>query len=212
MDLGKYIDYTILKPDATRKDVLRLIEEAKENHFATVCVNQYRTRMCVEMLRDTGVKVCTVVGFPLGAVTTEVKVNETICAIKAGSDEIDMVMNIGAFKDGDFDYVREEIDEIRRVCGPYPLKVIIETCLLSREEIIKACELAVEAKAKYVKTSTGFSTGGATVDDVILMKRTVGDAAKVKASGGIRDIETALEMIDAGAERIGASKLFMETL
>ena len=135
--------------------------------------------------------------------------NETICAIKAGSDEIDMVMNIGAFKDGDFDYVRAEIDEIRRVCGPYPLKVIIETCLLSREEIIKACEIVLEAKAKYVKTSTGFSTGGATADEVILMKRTVRDKAKIKASGGINSMEKALEMIDAGAERIGTSTLFV---
>ena len=207
MNISEYIDYTILRPDATREDVIQVIEEAKD--FATVCVNQYRTRMCVEMLRNTGVKVCTVIGFPLGAVTTEVKVNETICAIKAGSDEIDMVMNIGAFKDGDFDYVRAEIDEIRRVCGPYPLKVIIETCLLSREEIIKACEIVLEAKAKYVKTSTGFSTGGATADEVILMKRTVRDKAKIKASGGINSMEKALEMIDAGAERIGTSTLFV---
>ncbi len=209
MNISEYIDYTIFRPDATREDVIQVIEEAKEKHFATVCVNQYRTRMCVEMLRNTGVKVCTVIGFPLGAVTTEVKVNETICAIKAGSDEIDMVMNIGAFKDGDFDYVRAEIDEIRRVCGPYPLKVIIETCLLSREEIIKACEIVLEAKAKYVKTSTGFSTGGATADEVILMKRTVRDKAKIKASGGINSMEKALEMIDAGAERIGTSTLFV---
>lgn len=209
MEIEQYFDHTILRPDATREDVIRIIEEAKEKHLASVCVNQYRTKLCFEMLKGTSVKICTVVGFPLGAVTTQVKVNETICAIEAGADEIDMVMNIGAFKDEDYDYVRDEIVNIKKACASRTLKVIIETCLLTKEEIIKACELVTEAKADYVKTSTGYSTGGATVHDVSLMKKSVGDKVKVKASGGIRDLETAKAMIDAGAKRIGASKLLV---
>ena len=147
MNISEYIDYTILRPDATREDVIQVIEEAKEKHFATVCVNQYRTRMCVEMLRNTGVKVCTVIGFPLGAVTTEVKVNETICAIKAGSDEIDMVINLGWLKDGLIDLVEQEVRQLKKICGEKILKVIIETCLLTEEEKIAMCWVVTDPGA-----------------------------------------------------------------
>lgn len=207
--MNKYFDHTILKPDATKEAVLQVVEEAKQHNLASVCVNQYRTKMVAELLKGTDVKVCTVIGFPLGAVDTKVKVFETTQAIADGAEEIDMVINIGAMKDGDYEYVREEIRAIKEACKDNVLKVIIETCLLTEEEIIKACELAVEAGADFVKTSTGFSTGGATTEAVMLMKQTVGTQAKVKASGGIRDLERAKAMVEAGADRIGASKLLV---
>lgn len=205
MKYEKYFDHTILKPQASREEVVRICREALENDFASVCVNQYRTALAAKQLAGSDVKVCTVVGFPLGAVSTQVKAFETTEAVKAGAQEIDMVLNIGALKDREYDAVRRDIAEVKRACGSAALKVIIETCLLTEEEKQKACELSVEAGADFVKTSTGFSTGGATEEDVALMKRTVGGRAKVKAAGGIRDRKTADAMIFAGADRLGTS-------
>lgn len=205
MNYNKFIDHTLLKPDCTDEQIKKLCLEAKEYDFASVCINPGYIKMCYEMLKDTNVKVCTVVGFPLGATSTYSKVEETKQAIKDGATEIDMVINISRLKCKDDDYVRSEIKAIKDACGDLVLKVIIETCLLTDEEKVKACELSVEAGADFVKTSTGFSTGGATVHDVKLMRETVGSRAKVKASGGIRDVEAFLAMIDAGADRIGAS-------
>lgn len=205
MELSKYFDHTILKPSASEDEVRAVCKEALYYNFASVCVNQYRTSLVKSLLEGTDVKVCTVVGFPLGAVCTQVKVFETLEAIKDGADEIDMVINVGALKDKNYKYVRRDIESVKSACKNVTLKVIIETCLLTEEEKKKACELSVEAGADYVKTSTGFSTGGATVDDVALMKYVVGDKAKVKASGGIRNYETAMNMITAGADRLGTS-------
>lgn len=205
MEFSKYFDHTILKPSASEAEVKNICKEAMYNNFASVCVNQYRTSLVKSLLEGTDVSVCTVVGFPLGAVSTEVKVFETREAIKAGADEIDMVINVGALKDRDYLYVKNDIEEVKKACNGKLLKVIIETCLLDDEEKKKACELSVEAGADYVKTSTGFSGGGATADDVALMKYTVAGRAKVKASGGIRDYKTADKMIKAGADRIGTS-------
>lgn len=206
MNIASYIDHTILKPDATREQVIKICEEAKEYKFASVCVNSYRTGLVKENLEGTDVKVCTVVGFPLGAVPKEVKVFETDLAIKHGAQEIDMVINIGALKDKDYDYVYEDIKSVVDACDKKAIvKVIIETCLLSDDEKVKACELSVKAGAEFVKTSTGFSKGGATVEDVSLMKETVAGKAKVKASGGVRDYAKAKAVIEAGADRVGAS-------
>jgi len=205
MNLGKYIDHTILKPDAVKAQVIAICNEAKQYHFASVCINQYYTKLVKEELDNSDVKVCTVVGFPLGAVTKEVKAFETGLAVNDGADEIDMVINIGALKDGLNDIVSEDIKAVVQAAKGKVVKVIIETCLLTEEEKIRACELAVNAGAHFVKTSTGFSTGGATVDDVELMKKTVGSKAMVKASGGVRDYDGAMAVIEAGADRIGAS-------
>lgn len=205
MELSKYFDHTILKPSASEDEVRAVCKEALYYNFASVCVNQYRTSLVKRLLEGTDVKVCTVVGFPLGAVCTQVKVFETLEAIKDGADEIDMVINVGALKDKNYKYVKRDIESVKSACKDVTLKVIIETCLLTEDEKKKACELSVEAGAEYVKTSTGFSTGGATVDDVALMKYVVGDKAKVKASGGIRNYETAMNMITAGADRLGTS-------
>ena len=205
MNLAKYIDHTILKPNAQKEQVLKLCEEAKEHGFASVCVNEYYTAAVAESLKGTDVMTCTVIGFPLGASDSKVKAFETARAAEVGADEIDMVINVGALKDGDYDYVQADIKAVVDAAGGKTVKVILETCLLTKEEIVKACKLSVAAGAHFVKTSTGFSTGGATVEDVKLMKDTVGDKAKVKASGGVRDYETAMAMINAGAERIGAS-------
>lgn len=203
---NKYFDHTILKPEASSDQVEQICQEAIRHHFASVCVNAYRTKQAATLLQDTDVLVCTVVGFPLGAVPTEVKVYETKQAIADGAQEIDMVINVGALKDGNTDYVYEDIRNVKEACGKdVTLKVIIETCLLTDEEKVSVCELAVKAGADFVKTSTGFSTGGATTKDVALMRKTVGDAAQVKASGGIRDYDTAKAMIDAGADRLGTS-------
>lgn len=208
-EFSKYFDHTILKPDATLEMVEKVVREAIDNNLASVCVNQYRTKMVSELLKNTDIKVCTVVGFPLGAVSTKIKAFETKIAIEDGSDEIDMVINIGALKDKDYDYVLNDIKTIKAECGEKTLKVIIETCLLSEEEIKKACTLASKAGADFVKTSTGFSTGGAKEKDVRLMKKSIPPEMKVKASGGIRDIETAKAMIEAGADRLGTSTLIM---
>lgn len=206
MNLAGYIDHTILKPDATKEQVIKICEEAREYHFASVCVNAYRTKLVKEQLEGSDVKVCTVVGFPLGATPKEVKAFETKGAIGDGADEIDMVINVGALKDQDYDCVYEDIKAIVDACGDDAiLKVIIETCLLTDEEKVKACELSVKAGAEFVKTSTGFSTGGATVEDVALMKKTVDGKALVKASGGVRSTADAKAVIEAGADRIGAS-------
>ena len=205
MNLAKYIDHTILKPDAKKEQVIKLCEEAKEYGFASVCVNEYYTKLVNEQLKGTDVMTCTVIGFPLGASDSEVKAFETAKAVKEGADEIDMVINVGALKDKEYGYVKDDIQAVVKAAGGKTVKVILETCLLTKDEIVKACELSVEAGANFVKTSTGFSSGGATAEDVALMKKTVGDNAKVKASGGIRDYETAIRMIEAGSERIGAS-------
>lgn len=204
---SKLFDHTILKADASSSDVDRICKEALDHNFASVCVNGYRTKQVAKALAGSDVKVCTVVGFPLGAVSAEVKAYEAKLAIEDGADEIDMVINVGALKDKDYDTVRNDIKAVRDVCekGKITLKVIIETCLLNDEEKKLACELALEAEADFVKTSTGFSTGGATTDDVALMRATVGDKAYVKASGGIRDKATAAAMVEAGADRLGTS-------
>ena len=204
---SKLFDHTILKPDASSADVDRICKEALEHNFASVCVNQYRTKQVANALAGSDVKVCTVVGFPLGAVSPQVKAFETELAIKDGAEEIDMVINVGALKDKDYDTVRYDIKAVRDVCetGAITLKVIIETCLLNDEEKKIVCKLALEAGADFVKTSTGFSTGGATTADVALMREAVGDKAYVKASGGIRNKETAMAMVEAGADRLGTS-------
>ena len=205
MKSSKYIDHTQLKPDATEEKIIALCKEAAEYDFASVCVNPCWIPLCRELLKGTDVKTCTVIGFPLGAMSTNAKVFETKDAIEAGAEEIDMVINVGKLKDGDDEYVTEEIRQIKEACGDLILKVIIEACLLSDEEKVRACKDAEKAGADFVKTSTGFSTGGATVEDVKLMRASVSEAVKVKAAGGIRDKETFEKMIAAGAERIGTS-------
>lgn len=206
MKLAKYFDHTILNPDATKEDVLNVCQEAKEHDFFSVCVNPYYVALVREALKGTDVKVTSVIGFPLGASVSEVKAFEAKRAIEDGANEIDMVLNIAALKNKQYDYVQKDIEAVVKACGEdVLLKVIIETCLLTDEEKIKACSLAKAAKADYVKTSTGFSTGGATVEDVKLMRKTVGPDMGVKASGGVRDAEKAKAVIDAGATRIGAS-------
>lgn len=208
-NLSKYFDHTILKPDADVAQVKSVVAEAIQNGLASVCVNQYRTKMVAELLKGSDVKTCTVVGFPLGAVDSEIKAYETSKAIADGANEIDMVINIGAVKDKNYEYVLNDIKAVRDACTGKILKVILETCLLDDEEKIKVCELAKEAGADFVKTSTGFSTSGAKTEDVRLMRKTVGESMGVKASGGIRDIETAEKMIEAGATRLGTSKLIL---
>ncbi|MDO5725384.1 MAG: deoxyribose-phosphate aldolase [Tissierellia bacterium] len=205
MQINKYIDHTLLKADAQKEDIKKLCEEAKEYNFYAVCVNGYWVKDCYEILKDTDVKVAAVVGFPLGQMTTEAKAFETKKAIEDGATEIDMVINIGELKAKNYDAVKKDIEEVVKAANENIVKVIIETCYLNDEEKIKACELSKAAGAHFVKTSTGFGTSGATVEDVKLMKQTVGDNLKVKASGGVRDLEGAKSMIDAGAERIGAS-------
>lgn len=205
MNLAQYIDHTILKSNATQSEVEKICKEAITYGFASVCINQYYTKYVKEQLKGSDVKVCTVVGFPLGAVSSEVKAFETKKAIEDGAQEIDMVINIGALKDGDDVFVLKDIEAVVEASKEAVVKVIIETCLLTEEEKIRACELSVQAGADFVKTSTGFSSGGATVEDIQLMRKTVGTRARVKASGGVRDYEGALAVIEAGADRIGAS-------
>lgn len=206
-DISRYIDHTNLRAYATEDDIIRLCDEAKEYGFYAVCVNPYRVRLAKERLKGTDVKVASVIGFPLGATPTEVKVFEAKKALEDGADELDMVINIGALKDGDYEYVRKDIEEVVKVAREKGaiVKVIIETCYLTDEEKVKACELAKEAGAHFVKTSTGFGTGGATVEDVRLMRKVVGPEMGVKAAGGIRTYEQAVAMIEAGATRIGTS-------
>ena len=205
MSIAKYIDHTLLKADATEEEIEKLCREADENHFASVCVNSCWVKKASELLRSSSAKVCTVVGFPLGAMETASKAFEAKKAVENGADEIDMVINVGYLRSGMTDAVLEDIKEVRKATIGKILKVIIETCLLTDDEKKIACQLSVEAGADFVKTSTGFSTGGATVHDVALMRAAVGPDMGVKASGGIRDYETAKAMIEAGATRIGAS-------
>ena len=205
MDYNKTIDHTLLKQDATEEQIIKLCSEAKEYDFMSVCINPGFVETCSKELQGSDVKVCTVIGFPLGANTEAVKVFEAQDAIKNGAEELDMVINVSDLKDEKYDKILKEITALKKTAGDLVLKVILETCLLSDDQIVKACELAVEAGADFVKTSTGFSTGGATPEHVALMKKTVGDKAQVKASGGVRSLEDAEEMIAAGATRIGAS-------
>ncbi|MFY9285844.1 MAG: deoxyribose-phosphate aldolase [Tissierellaceae bacterium] len=206
MDIKSMIDHTILKPDAKKDEIQALCQEAKEFGFYAVCVNPYYVSLCKDLLEGSKVKIATVIGFPLGANTSDIKALETKKAIDDGADEIDMVINIGALKDGDYGVVRDDIKAVVEAAKDRArVKVIIETSLLTDDEKIKACELSLEAGADFVKTSTGFSTGGATVEDVKLMKSVVKDKMEIKASGGVRDFETARKMIEAGARRIGTS-------
>jgi deoxyribose-phosphate aldolase len=205
MKISKYIDHTLLKPQATQADLDKLCKEAIDNEFKAVCVNPCNVAYCAEQLAGSKVKLASVVGFPLGAAIPSIKSAETLMAVEDGATEIDMVINIGALKDKKYELVEADIKAVVQSAEGNTVKVIIETCLLTDEEKVKACELAKSAGAHFVKTSTGFSTGGATVEDVKLMKRTVGDSMEVKASGGVRSYEDAMAMIDAGATRIGTS-------
>lgn len=204
-NLASYIDHTLLKPDATVAQIRRLCDEAMEHGFFSVCVNTSYVPLCKELLKHSAVKVCAVVGFPLGAMSTEVKSFETAWAVKNGADEIDMVLAIGALKSGSAAVVEDDIAAVVAAASGTTVKVIIETSLLSHEEKVTACLLSKSAKAHFVKTSTGFGGGGATVEDVRLMKDVVGDSLKVKASGGIKDVATAEALIAAGASRLGTS-------
>ena len=205
MSYNKLIDHTLLKQDAQPEQIVKLCEEAKEFDFMSVCVNPAYVPLAAECLKGSGVKVCTVIGFPLGMNLTRTKVDEAKLCIAQGAEEIDMVINVGMLKAGHDDYVKEEIKLLKEVAGKLVLKVIIETCLLTDEEKVRACRLAKEAGADFVKTSTGFSTGGATAHDVKLMRDTVGPEMGVKASGGVRTHEDLLAMVEAGANRIGTS-------
>jgi deoxyribose-phosphate aldolase len=206
MDIASMIDHTALKPDTTKEEIVKLCEEAKAYKFASVCVNPAWVETASELLKGSSVKVCTVIGFPLGATTSETKAFETTNVIKKGATEVDMVINIGALKNGNYEVVENDIRAVvEAASGKALTKVIIETSLLTDKEKIKACELSVKAGANFVKTSTGFSGGGATVDDISLMRKVVGPELGVKASGGVRDRESALAMVEAGATRIGAS-------
>ena len=213
LELAKMIDHTILKADATQSDIEKLCEEAKKYNFASVCVNPYWVPLASDLLKNSTVKVCTVIGFPLGATSSESKAYETEIAILQGADEVDMVINVGAMKNNKTDIVEKDILSVvnsARKTGKSQnkniiVKVILETCYLTKDEIKNACICAKNAGADFVKTSTGFGTGGATVEDVSLMKETVGETMQVQASGGIRDYETAIKMIEAGATRLGTS-------
>lgn len=205
-ELARMIDHTILKADASKEKVMEICKEALQHNFASVCINPGNVKLVAEMLKGSQVKVCTVIGFPLGASTTAVKAFETEDAIKNGAEEVDMVINIGKLKDKDYDYVRADIEAVVNAAkGKALTKVIIEACLLTDEEKVMACKLSKEAGADYVKTSTGFSTGGAKASDIKLMRETVGPNLGVKASGGVHDYAGAMEMIENGASRIGAS-------
>lgn len=205
MELNRMIDHTLLKANATRAQIEKLCDEALEYNFASVCVNTCWVPLAHEKLAGSEVKTCCVVGFPLGAMLTEAKAAETRLAVGAGADEVDMVINIGWLLDGEYDAVRDDIAAVVKAADGKCVKVIIEACLLTDEQKVKACELSVEAGATFVKTSTGFSTGGATVADVALMRKTVGDRCLVKAAGGIHTADEARAMVEAGADRLGCS-------
>lgn len=206
--INKYIDHTLLKSDATRDDIKKICDEAKKYNFASVCINPCNISFCKKELLNSNVKVCTVIGFPLGQMTVEAKIAEAKDAIAKGANEVDMVLNIAALKQNNLEYVTNEIKLIADVChkNKVLLKVIIETCLLNQEQKINACQCVSNAKADFIKTSTGFSISGATVDDVILLRKYCSPDVKVKASGGIGSYKDAIDMINAGAERIGTSK------
>lgn len=204
-EFAKHIDHTLLKPVATPDDILKICEEAKHYKTASVCVNSCYVPLVHQALLDSGVKTCCVVGFPLGAMSTAAKAEETRIAVKAGAEEVDMVQNIGYVKAGEWGLVEQDIAAVVKVAAPAQVKVILETCLLTEEEKVKCCQIAKNAGAAFVKTSTGFSTGGATTADIALMRQTVGSNMGVKASGGIHSAKEALAMLEAGASRIGAS-------
>ena len=204
-ELASYIDHTLLKPDATRAQLEQLCAEAAEHQFSTVCVNGSRVELAYSLLEDSDVQVCTVVGFPLGAMDADAKRYETEVAVDLGSSEIDMVMNVGRFKDGEHDYIVREIRDVVEAADERVVKVILETCLLTNDEIAQACKLLTQAQAHFVKTSTGFGNAGATLEHVRLMRETVGQFAGVKAAGGVRNADDARAMIKAGATRIGTS-------
>ena len=203
--LAAAIDHTILKADATKQQVIEYCRQAREYKFASVCVNPVYVALAASELANSGVKVCTVIGFPLGANNSQVKSFEAALAVKEGAEEIDMVINVGALKAGELDYVEIEIASVVKASGSAPVKVIIETCCLTKEEKVTACKLAARAGARYVKTSTGFGSGGATIEDVLLMRSVVGKEMGVKASGGIRSLKDAMDMLEAGADRLGTS-------
>ena len=204
-ELASYIDHTLLKPDATRAQLEQLCAEAAEHQFSTVCVNGSRVELAYSLLEDSNVQVCTVVGFPLGAMDADAKRYETEVAVDLGASEIDMVMNVGRFKDGEHDYIVREIRDVVEAADDRVVKVILETCLLTNDEIAQACKLVTQAQAHFVKTSTGFGNAGATLEHVRLMRETVGQFAGVKAAGGVRNGNDAQAMIEAGATRIGTS-------
>ena len=205
MNYAKLIDHTLLKADAKKEDIIKLCKEAKDYGFKTVCIQPSYVSLAKEELKDSDVEICTVIGFPLGQNTTSVKVFEAIDAINNGADEIDMVINISKLKDHDNEYVTNEIKAIKKAINNHVLKVIIETCLLTDEEKERACKFVIDAKAEFVKTSTGFSIHGATVEDVKLLKDCVKDKALVKAAGGVRSKDDLIKMVEAGASRIGTS-------
>ena len=205
MKINQYIDHTLLKATATKAEIKEICDEAKKYNFYAVCVNGSYVPYAKEELKDSGVNIAAVIGFPLGAMSTKAKVFEAEQAVRDGATEIDMVIQIGKLIDGDYEYVENDIREIKKAIGDNVLKVIIETCYLTDDQKKKACELALNAKADYVKTSTGFGTGGATFEDVKLMKDVVKDNAKVKASGGVKDYETAEKYVELGASRLGTS-------
>lgn len=205
MELNKYIDHTLLKPEATKEQITKLCQEARQYDFASVCVNTCYVPLAKQLLAGSDVKVCCVVGFPLGAMDTVSKAFEAKTAVENGAQEVDMVINIGALKDKDYDYVSKDIAAVVEASKPAIVKVIIEACLLTDEEKVEACKCSMNAKAEFVKTSTGFSTHGATPEDVALMKKTVGNICKVKAAGGVRSYDDAMKMIEAGADRLGCS-------
>ena len=204
-ELARYIDHTLLKPEATKSQIEQLCAEAAEHQFASVCVNGSRVELAYSLLEDSNVQVCTVVGFPLGAMDADAKRYETEAAVDAGANEIDMVMNVGRFKDGELDCIVREIRDVVEAADDRIVKVILETCLLTNDEIVQACKLVTQAQAHFVKTSTGFNNAGATLEHVKLMRETVGQFAGVKAAGGVRNAADAQAMIEAGATRIGTS-------
>ncbi|WP_439243180.1 deoxyribose-phosphate aldolase [Lonepinella sp. BR2474] len=204
-ELAKFIDHTALTAEKTEKDIIQLCQEALAHHFCSVCINSGYIPLAKQQLAGSDVKICTVVGFPLGANLSAVKAFEAEQAIVAGAEEIDMVINVGWIKSGKWDAVQADIQAVLAACKGKTLKVILETCLLTKDEIVKACEICRDLNVGFVKTSTGFNKGGATVEDIALMRQTVGEKLGVKASGGVRDTETAMAMINAGATRIGAS-------
>ncbi|ADO83242.1 deoxyribose-phosphate aldolase [Ilyobacter polytropus] len=205
MEINKYIDHTVLKATTVKEDIVKLCQEAKEYGFFSVCVNGCYVSLAAEELKGTDVKIAAVVGFPLGAMSSEAKVFEAKKCIEDGASEIDMVINVGLLKSGETKLVEDEIRAIKEAIGDNVLKVIIETCYLTEKEKRTACQLSLNAKADFVKTSTGFGTGGATFEDVALMKEVVGDKAQIKASGGVRDLETAMKYIEMGVTRLGTS-------
>ncbi len=205
MDISQYIEFSLLKPTATEREIIDFCDEAIKNNFYSVCVNSYYVSLAKQLLENTDVKVCTIVGFPLGAMSTPSKVFEAQKAIENGADEIEMVINLGLLKSKNYVSVLKDISDVKIAIGSTPLKVIIEISELNKNEIIKACEISLDAKADYIKTSTGFSKSGATLTAVKIIKKTIKDKAKIKAYGGIDDLETALKFIEAGADRIGTS-------